>query len=105
MKQWPEQETHHAWLNPGQHNALCRHIPEREGRIHFAGEHTSLNHTWMQGTLEPALRSGGVHINVSNAPCDARQETAGVFCLQQLPKGRHGGGRNAPWRQAPQFPG
>jgi monoamine oxidase len=46
-----------AWFNPGQHSALHRHIVEPEGRIHFAGEHTSLTHTWMQGALESALRA------------------------------------------------
>ncbi|MDQ2732914.1 MAG: FAD-dependent oxidoreductase [Armatimonadota bacterium] len=28
-----------------------------EGRVHFAGEHTSLHPTWMQGALESALRA------------------------------------------------
>lgn len=45
-----------AWFNPGQHSALHRHLLEPEGRIHFAGEHASLAHTWMQGALESALR-------------------------------------------------
>ncbi|MDZ4403330.1 FAD-dependent oxidoreductase [Prosthecobacter sp.] len=46
-----------AWFNPGQHGALHRHLLEPEGRIHFAGEHASLAHTWMQGALESALRA------------------------------------------------
>ena len=46
-----------AWFMPGQHSALHRHIVAPEGRIHFAGEHTSLTHTWMQGALESALRA------------------------------------------------
>ena len=45
-----------AWFNPGQHSALYRHLLEPEGRIHFAGEHASLSHTWIQGALESALR-------------------------------------------------
>jgi monoamine oxidase len=28
-----------------------------EGRIHFAGEHTSLAHSWMQGALDSGLRA------------------------------------------------
>jgi monoamine oxidase len=44
-----------AWFLPGQHTALHRHIAAPEGRIHFAGEHVSLAHTWMQGALESAL--------------------------------------------------
>jgi len=44
-----------AWFLPGQHTALHRHVVAPEGRIYFAGEHTSLTHTWMQGALESAL--------------------------------------------------
>jgi len=44
-----------AWFLPGQHVALHRHVVAPEGRIHFAGEHASLAHTWMQGALESAL--------------------------------------------------
>ena len=46
-----------AWLMPGQHTALHRHLIMPEGRIFFAGEHVSLTHTWMQGTLESALQA------------------------------------------------
>lgn len=44
-----------AWFMPGQWTALHRHVAAPEGRIHFAGEHVSLTHTWMQGALESAL--------------------------------------------------
>jgi monoamine oxidase len=46
-----------AWFDPGQHTELHRHVIAPEGRIHFAGEHASLTHTWMQGALESALRA------------------------------------------------
>jgi monoamine oxidase len=46
-----------AWFTPGQHTSLHRHVISPEGRIFFAGEHTSLTHTWMQGALESALRA------------------------------------------------
>ena len=46
-----------AWFMPGQHTALYRHVIAPEGRIHFAGEHASLTHTWIQGALESALRA------------------------------------------------
>jgi monoamine oxidase len=46
-----------AWFNPGQHTHLHRHLLTPEGRIHFAGEHTSLAHTWLQGALESGLRA------------------------------------------------
>ena len=44
-----------ASFAPGQHTALHRHIGTPEGRIHFAGEHVSLAHSWIQGALESAL--------------------------------------------------
>ncbi len=44
-----------AAFAPGQHTALHRHIGTPEGRIHFAGEHVSLAHSWMQGALESAV--------------------------------------------------
>jgi monoamine oxidase len=46
-----------AWFMPGQHTALYRYVTAPEGRIYFAGEHTSLAHTWMQGALESGLRA------------------------------------------------
>lgn len=46
-----------AWFNAGQHSALYRDLIAPEGRIHFAGEHASLTHTWMQGALESGLRA------------------------------------------------
>lgn len=46
-----------AWFSPGQHSALHRHLLAPEGRLHFAGEHTSLAHSWMQGALQSALRA------------------------------------------------
>ncbi|HEV3255562.1 MAG TPA: FAD-dependent oxidoreductase [Gemmataceae bacterium] len=46
-----------TWFMPGQHSALYRHIIAPEGRIHFAGEHASLTHAWMQGALESGLRA------------------------------------------------
>ncbi|MCC2667642.1 MAG: hypothetical protein K0Q72_113 [Armatimonadetes bacterium] len=44
-----------AWFLPGQHTGLHADIIKPEGRIHFAGEHASLTHTWMQGALESAV--------------------------------------------------
>jgi len=46
-----------AWFMPGQHTAVYRYVTAPEGRIYFAGEHTSLAHTWMQGALESGLRA------------------------------------------------
>jgi len=58
----------HAWgANPWQRGAFALHTPGQigfidtlaapEGRIHFAGEHTSVWTGWMQGALESARRA------------------------------------------------
>ncbi len=46
-----------AWFMPGQHTMLYPDVIAPEGRIHFAGEHASLAHTWMQGALGSSLRA------------------------------------------------
>jgi monoamine oxidase len=46
-----------ALFDPGQQSALYADIVAPEGRIHFAGEHCSLHHAWIQGSLESALRA------------------------------------------------
>ncbi len=59
----------HAWYNdpwargafalfePEQQTRLQAAIVAPEGRIHFAGEHTSLYHAWIQGALESGIRA------------------------------------------------
>ena len=46
-----------AWPTPDQDEALAAHIGAAEGRIHFAGEHASDVHGWMQGALLSGLRA------------------------------------------------
>ncbi|HUF37308.1 MAG TPA: flavin monoamine oxidase family protein [Anaerolineales bacterium] len=46
-----------ALFDPGQQTQLHDHIIAPEGRIHFAGEHASLSHAWIQGAIESGLRS------------------------------------------------
>ncbi len=46
-----------AWLGPGQFTTLMPHAASMEGRLHFAGEHTSAWHGWMQGALESGNRA------------------------------------------------
>lgn len=46
-----------ALFEPGQQKLLYKDIINPEGRIHFAGEHTSLAHAWIQGALESGLRA------------------------------------------------
>lgn len=46
-----------AYFGPGQMLSLLPHIARVEGRVHFAGEHTSPWSAWMQGALESGLRA------------------------------------------------
>lgn len=46
-----------ALFEPGQQTQLYRDIIAPEGRIHFAGEHASLAHAWIQGSIESGLRA------------------------------------------------
>ena len=46
-----------ALFEPSQQTLLYSHIIAPEGRIHFAGEHASLHHAWIQGAIESGLRT------------------------------------------------
>jgi len=46
-----------ALFEPEQQTRLHDSIIAPEGRIHFAGEHTSLYHAWIQGALESGIRA------------------------------------------------
>jgi monoamine oxidase len=46
-----------ALFEPEQQTRLQEAIVAPEGRIHFAGEHTSLYHAWIQGALESGIRA------------------------------------------------
>ncbi|PEC50947.1 amine oxidase [Bacillus sp. AFS077874] len=43
-------------FEPGQETELYPYIAIPEGRVHFAGEHTTLTHGWMQGAIESGIR-------------------------------------------------
>jgi monoamine oxidase len=65
---WAEEEwSQGAWASPtsSQDAALANHIGLAEGRIHFAGEHASDHHGWMQGALFSGLRAA-TEINEAN---------------------------------------
>ena len=47
----------YCWYRPGQMTALTPVIGRSEGRIHFAGDHTSALPGWIQGALESGLRA------------------------------------------------
>ncbi|HJQ35384.1 MAG TPA: flavin monoamine oxidase family protein [Pyrinomonadaceae bacterium] len=55
----------YAWYRPGQMSTLLPHVARAEGRVHFAGEHTSSLFGWMQGALESGLRAAR---EVNDAP-------------------------------------
>jgi monoamine oxidase len=46
-----------ALFEPEQQTRLQGDIVAPEGRVHFAGEHTSLYHAWIQGALESGIRA------------------------------------------------
>lgn len=46
-----------AIFEPGQQALLYQHILAPEGPVHFAGEHTSLKHSWIEGAVESGLRA------------------------------------------------
>jgi monoamine oxidase len=73
IHQWIRDEyevgASHAWysdpyavgafplFDPGQQTELQPDIVAPEGRIHFAGDHCSLYHAWIQGALESGIRA------------------------------------------------
>ena len=46
-----------ALFDPGQQTLLYEAIGMPEGRVHFAGEHASLSHAWIQGAIESGIRA------------------------------------------------
>jgi monoamine oxidase len=57
-KSWDEDEWARgasAYYKPGQFSTLLPHVARPEGRIYFAGEHTSV---WIDGWMQGALESG-----------------------------------------------
>ena len=55
----------YAWFKPGQMSELLPHIARAEGRIHFAGEHTSSWPGWMQGAFQSGHRAAS---EINRAP-------------------------------------
>ncbi|WP_028402390.1 flavin monoamine oxidase family protein [Ectobacillus panaciterrae] len=46
-----------TFFEPGQEADLHPYIATPEGRVHFAGEHTTLKHGWIQGAIESGIRA------------------------------------------------
>ena len=59
-----------ALFEAGQQTQLQADIVKPEGRIHFAGEHCSLYHAWIQGALESAGRGSTGRPAPSDEACD-----------------------------------
>jgi monoamine oxidase len=58
-----------AYFTPGQLTTLLPLARRVEGRVHFAGEHTSLWHGWMNGALESGRRAAReVHAALRGRP-------------------------------------
>ena len=53
-----------ALFNPGQEQRHYEEIKRPEGRIRFAGEHTSLDHRWIEGAVESGIRTAS-EVNAS----------------------------------------
>ncbi len=57
---WDEDEWArgaYAWFKPGQMESFLAHIARPEGRVHFAGDHTSPWPGWMNGALQSGARA------------------------------------------------
>ncbi len=59
-KSWdrdPWAQGAYSWFRPGQMTSLLPIIKQPEGRLHFAGEHTSVLPATMEGALESGIRA------------------------------------------------
>ena len=59
-KCWDEDEWElgaSSWYKPGQMQEFWPHVAYPEGRVHFAGDHTSPWIRWMQGALFSGIRA------------------------------------------------
>jgi monoamine oxidase len=66
----------YAWFRPGQVHALLPHVATPEGRIHFAGDHTSTRPGWMQGALDSGLRAAQEVITALGGGAEAGRAAA-----------------------------
>jgi monoamine oxidase len=65
---WTGRAASHSWIEdefscgafalfePEQQTEIYPDIATPEGRVHFAGEHTTLKHAWIEGAVESAVR-------------------------------------------------
>ncbi|MBM7645412.1 monoamine oxidase [Scopulibacillus daqui] len=55
--QYPYSAGSFPKFKPGQETELFPYIQIPEGRVHFAGEHTTTTHGWVQGAIESGIRA------------------------------------------------
>ncbi len=60
-----------ALFTPYQHLEYAKELFRREGRVHFAGEHTAFPHAWMESSMKSAIRAA------TNINKDAHKEFKG----------------------------
>ncbi|XP_068444372.1 L-amino-acid oxidase-like [Clinocottus analis] len=60
VKKW-SQDPHSlgafALFTPYQHVEFAKELFRKEGRVHFAGEHTAFPHAWMEAAMKSAIRA------------------------------------------------
>ncbi|XP_044039946.1 L-amino-acid oxidase-like isoform X2 [Siniperca chuatsi] len=66
-----------ALFTPYQHLEYAKELFRKEGRVHFAGEHTAFPHAWIETSMKSAIRAAN-NINKAvlkdSAKCPARDE-------------------------------
>ena len=66
----------YAYFEPGQMTTLLPIAQRSEGRIHFAGEHTSAWHGWMNGALESGNRAAA-EVNAAESAAELAVRATG----------------------------
>jgi monoamine oxidase len=70
----------YTYFEPGQVTTLLEAAQRPEGRIHFAGEHTSVWHGWMNGALESGNRAAAEIVQAESAQAIAVKLERGQAC-------------------------
>ncbi|AWP09215.1 skin mucus antibacterial l-amino acid oxidase-like [Scophthalmus maximus] len=59
-------------FTPYQHLEYSKELFKREGRVHFAGEHTGFPHAWIETSMKTAIRAA---ININKFLLEKSEET------------------------------
>jgi monoamine oxidase len=75
----------YAFFQPHQEAQLHEHIVAPEGRVYLAGEHASLQHRWLQGGVESALRAAlAIHARATPSLLEPTATTAALPLADDL---------------------